>query len=72
MNIILPLQTGTRTKLYVTNITPIIGLPYGCRIPEATILENKNEKLYYDVSGLYLVDYTLGDSWYEGSIVVAK
>lgn len=72
MNTILPLQTKTRTKLYVTDTTPIIGLLHGCKIPVGTVLENRNEKVWFDVSGLYLVDFTLGDSWYEGSVVVAR
>lgn len=72
MKVIFPLRTVTRTTLYVTDTTPIVGVEYGSRLPDGTVLLNRNEKIAYDISGLYLVDYTLGDSWCEGSVIVAK
>lgn len=72
MKTIFPLKRVNRTTLYVTNTKPIINVPYGARIPDGIIVENENEKIAYDLSGLYLVDYTLGDKWCEGSVIVAK
>ncbi|WP_458414037.1 hypothetical protein ACNQFZ_03860 [Schinkia sp. CFF1] len=72
MKTIDPLLVNSRTTLYVTNTKPIIGLPHGAKIPDGMVLENRHEKIAYDVSGLYLVDYTVGNEWCEGSVVVAK
>ena len=72
MKKIFPLHDKSRAILYVTNTMPIKSISHGEKIPEGVILENQNEKISYDVSGLYLVDYTLGNAWCEGSVVVAK
>ncbi|HHW38236.1 MAG TPA: hypothetical protein GXX18_13530 [Bacillales bacterium] len=72
MKLIFPLRNATRTTLYVTDTTPIVGVEYGSKLPDGTVLQNRNEKIAYDISGLYLVDYTLGDRWCEGSVIVAK
>lgn len=72
MKLTFPLAKGSRTTLYVTDTTPILGFAYGSKLPVGTVLENRNEKLFYDISGLYLVDYTLGGQWCEGSVIVAK
>jgi hypothetical protein len=72
MKVIFPLKSASRTTLYVTDTTPILGVDYGSQLPDGTVLLNHNEKTAYDISGLYLVDYTLGDRWCEGSVIVAK
>lgn len=72
MKLINPLESNHRTTIYVTNTKPIEDLSYGARIPDGTVLENRNEKIVYNISGLYLVDYTSGNRWCEGSVVIAK
>lgn len=72
MKLIFPLSSASRTTLYVTDTTPISGFEYGSKLPDGTVLLNYNEKIAYDISGLYLVDYTVGDKWCEGSVIVAK
>lgn len=72
MKTIFPLKAGSRTTIYVTETAPITSFAYGAKIPDGIILVNRNEKIAYDLSGLYLVDYTVGDMWCEGSVIVAK
>lgn len=72
MKLIFPLRNETRTTIYVTDTAPIVGVEYGSKLPDGTVLQNHNEKIAYDISGLYLVDYTLGNKWCEGSVSVAK
>ncbi|HHY73906.1 MAG TPA: hypothetical protein GX497_11970 [Bacillus bacterium] len=72
MKKIFPLNDNSCTIIYVTDTTPIKNIPHGAKIPDGITIENRNEKIVYDISGLYLVDYTLGDAWSEGSVVVAK
>lgn len=72
MKTVYPLETGKCTNLFVTDTSPIAGIPFGTKIPSGTILENRNEKIAFDVSGLYLVDFTVGNTWCEGSVIVSK
>jgi len=72
MKIVLPLIVKSRTTLFVTDTSPIISIPYGAKIPNGVIIENRNEKTAYNIGGLYLVDYTVGNTWCEGSVTVAR
>lgn len=72
MKTIFPLEAKSRTTIYVTDTAPITGFAYGAKLPNGLMVVNRNEKIVYDLSGLYLVDYTPGDMWCEGSVIIAK